>query len=53
MERGKVLTLCRVTASGREPPKKESGGRKPLPAVSNLWELLDRNISIDIWRKEQ
>ena len=53
MERGKVLTLCRDTVPPCERPEEESGGPKPLPAVSNLWELLDRNISIDIWRKEQ
>jgi hypothetical protein len=51
MERGKVLTLSRDAVSGREPSKKGSGPQKPPPAINNLWELLDRNISIDIWRK--
>jgi len=30
---------------------REAGEMKTLPSAQNLWELLDRNISLDIWKK--
>lgn len=27
-------------------------GKKGLPDSANLWELLDRNISLEVWKKE-
>jgi len=29
----------------------ETGAVKALPNAEHLWELLDRNISVDIWKK--
>jgi hypothetical protein len=53
MKRGKVLTMsrCRGNLVESEPAKETAREPKPLPNAGNLWELLDRNISIDIWKK--
>ncbi|GFO53285.1 hypothetical protein GMSM_02920 [Geomonas sp. Red276] len=29
----------------------KAGPVKPLPSPQRIWELLDRNISIDVWKK--
>lgn len=52
MERSKVVRIGDYR--GRRPrgeKKGDSGAQKPLPDAGHLWELLDRNISIEIWKK--
>jgi hypothetical protein len=53
MKLGKVISLSDYKAERLlgTSPGKISGAAKPLPDAENLWELLDRNISLKFWEK--
>jgi hypothetical protein len=52
MKRGKVISLSEYKARRLLHAGRLSAAVKPVPDQVNLWELLDRNISIEIWKKE-
>lgn len=53
MKPGKVITLSdyRAQRQLRTQPAAQTGGIKALPDADHLRELLDRNISLKIWKK--
>jgi hypothetical protein len=53
MKRGKVVSISKYRGAlqGGSQSKDGAGQPKPLPDAGHLWELLDRNISIDVWKK--
>jgi hypothetical protein len=54
MKQGRVVEL-RAYKSRWELPRKltRAGEVKPLPDRDHLWELLDRNISVDFWKEDK
>lgn len=53
MKQGKVIVLAEYKALSRLKAHRLSraGGERFLPNRNNLWELLDRNISLDVWQR--
>jgi hypothetical protein len=53
MKLGRVVTLRDYKAQRLMRTKKlsEAGAVKALPDAAHLWELLDRNISLEVWKK--
>jgi hypothetical protein len=52
MRLDRVVSLRKYRAERMRAERlREAGEMKTLPSAQNLWELLDRNISLDIWKK--
>lgn len=52
MKRGNVLSLREYKARHLVATHLAAAtGLKPLPDADQLWELLDRNISIEVWKE--
>lgn len=54
MKQGRIVEL-RAYRSRRELIRKltRAGEVKPLPDREHLWELLDRNISVELWKEDK
>jgi len=54
MKSGKIVSLdgYRKERQGREHQTRKIAAKTCLPSVDRLWELLDRNINISVWREQ-
>jgi len=55
MSQNKVVHLAQYKAQLIEAARKgaQPAAEPVLPGADRLWELLDRNISLSVWVKEQ
>lgn len=51
MELCRVVTMRGYKAQRLERSRRASERGTQLPEANQLWELLDKNISIEIWKK--
>jgi hypothetical protein len=54
MKSGKIVSLddYRMERHGRGDKTRKADSGTCIPSADRLWELLDRNISIDVWREQ-
>ena len=52
MKLNRVVSLRKYKAQRQlRAERLRDAGNVPLPDAHHLWELLDRNISLDVWKK--